>query len=312
MYAISQKLCRAGTYHTPEQAKAYYGRYSRDGITVHWWNSPNFVANTVAAHDNIVNYIYNKNGGSVNYVVSNFKITMMVHPDNVAWASQSGNATTVSIEFSPHLDNEGYKKAGWLISELEKRYNKGLKLYKHSYWNETQCPGTLDLNRMRAEADKWKRGDYNPKPAVPTTTAKLAWTKLTPKDYICNKPVTNLWAFNRTSWNMSSVKTFKQGDKIRIYGKCVNETLNATYLVTEYSYVNKIANGFNIKDLDLFVEPKPVETPPVPPIDQQPQPAPVIRPIPVEPTIEQRVSNLEQLVGKIVEFLQSVFKNFNK
>jgi len=139
-YPIQIRLASKNGYHTPAEAKAYYGRYSRSGITWHWWNTPNLVKDS--DHDNICNYILGKASrgeGSVNYVLSNNKITLIVNPDNVAWASQSGNPVTVSVELSPHLNAEGYKKAGWLKNELEGRYGKTLKSYKHSDWFGTQC-----------------------------------------------------------------------------------------------------------------------------------------------------------------------------
>ena len=171
-YQIEVRLGSRNGYHTPAEAKAYYGRYSRDGITVHHWNSKDKVKDS--DHDNICNYILGKmqrGTGSVNYVLSNNKITVLVLPDNVSWASQKGNPTTVGVEFSPHLNAEGYKKAGWLINELfnpkNGRYRKAPRLWKHSDWYGTQCPGTLDLNRMLAEANKWATGGYNPKPTPP-------------------------------------------------------------------------------------------------------------------------------------------------
>lgn len=169
-YPIEIKICSKNGWHTPSEAKSYYGRYSRDGVTVHWWNSPDKVKDS--DHDNIVNYIAGKASrgqGSVNYVISNKKITLMVNPDNVAWASQSGNPTTVSIECSPHLNAEGYKKVGWVCNELfnktNGRYRKALRLWRHSDWFSTACPGTIDLKRIKVEADKWASGAYNPKPA---------------------------------------------------------------------------------------------------------------------------------------------------
>lgn len=158
-YPIEIRSASKNGWHTPVEARAYYGKYSRDGLTIHWWHDPSKVKDS--DHDNIVNYILTKakNGtGSVNYVASNHKITMLVNPDDVAWASQSGNPTTISIEFSPHLNDEGYKRGGWLISELEKRYNRTLKLYPHSHWFNTSCPGNISLERLRKEADKFKQG----------------------------------------------------------------------------------------------------------------------------------------------------------
>lgn len=161
MYTIEIDLDRRADYHSPDEAKDYYGKYAREGITVHYWNSPDKVKDS--DHDNIVKYIKEK-PTSVNYVVSNHKITMLVHPDNVAWASQNGNPTTISIEFSPHLNDQGYKRGGWLISELEERYNRTLKLYPHCYWIKTSCPGDISIDRLRKEADNFKNGEYMEKP----------------------------------------------------------------------------------------------------------------------------------------------------
>lgn len=153
-YEIHIKMDKRDNYHSPAEAKTYYGRYSREGICVHWWNSPDKVKDS--DHDNIVNYIYNK-GTSIHYVVSNGKITKMVEPDNVAWHAEKGNPITIGIEFSPHLNDEGYKRGGWLISELEKKYGRTLKLYKHSDFVSTSCPGTISLTRLRQEADRFKQ-----------------------------------------------------------------------------------------------------------------------------------------------------------
>ena len=313
MYTIEQRPAAKTGYHTPAEAKRYYGRYARDGVTVHWWGDPKL--NPDSAHNNIVNYILGKSRagtGSVNYVLSNTKITQLVHPDNVAWASQSGNPVTVSIEFSPHLNAEGYKKAGWLIWQLEKRYKKGLKLYPHKYWFATACPGTLDLNRMRREADKWRAGAYNPAPAPPPKPqpekASLSWSKLPiPKEYVTNKQPTKLWDFNSTTWTMKAVKEYNKGLGIKIYGKVVNNTLGATYLLTEYSYNKQITNGFNQADLDPYVVPPPPVPAPTPPPAQQPQPLPPNPPAPVPPpSLEDRVGALEKLVGAIVAFIKKL------
>ena len=321
MYNIETRLAAKSGWHTPSEAQRYYGRYSRTGITVHHWNTPNLVKDS--DHNNIVNYIANKakNGtGSVNYVLSNTKITLMVHPDNVAWASQSGNPTTVSIEFSPHLNAEGYKKAGWLIWQLEKRYNRKLTLYPHNHWFATQCPGSLDLPRMRAEANKWAQGGHNPKPPVPAPPgAKLTWVKL-PKimTYITNKQPTNLWDFNKTTWNMTAVKNFKKGEKISIYGKCVNETLKATYLLTEFSFTKKITNGFNQSDMDVYVPLPSIPTPAPKPapdghsgeIAPQPTTSPALAIPKEESNYDKRLSALEKLVSNIAAFLRSIFSGF--
>jgi len=277
-YPIEIRLADKRGWHTPAEAKAFYKKYSRDGITIHWWNTPNLVKDS--DHNNIANYILGKAQraqGSVNYVLSNNKITLLVNPDNVAWASQNGNPTTVSVEFSPHLNAEGYKKAGWLINELEGRYGKVLKLYKHSFWFSTACPGTLDLNRMRAEADKWKAGGYAPKPIpkpvpvpvppTPVVPVVNSWTlwKEGAIEYVVNKQPTHMWDFNSSTWSMKSVKQFNKGDRIFIVGHAHNSKLNKDYYITQYSFDRKITNGFNPADLDVYVPPRPVPVPPVTP-----------------------------------------------
>jgi hypothetical protein len=166
-YPIEMKLASHNGWFTPAESNAYYAtRYARDGITVHWWGDGTGASN----HDNIVNYMNNQAAQgikSVNYVLSDNKITLCVGPDNVAWCSSKGNPTTISVETQPTLGDEGYKKWGWLVDQLEQRYGKTLKLYKHSDWEPTGCPGTIDLARIRSEADKWKRGEYDqPVPVV--------------------------------------------------------------------------------------------------------------------------------------------------
>lgn len=271
-YTLDIQLCSKNGWFTPDEARNYYGKYSRDGITVHWWGDGTGADN----HDNIVRYLNGRGAAgeapTANYVLSDAKITKCVEPENVAWTSSNGNPTTIGVETQPTLGAEGYKKWGWLVDSLEKRFGKALRLYPHNYWIGTQCPGTLSLDRIRQEADKWKRGEYSPVPApVPTPPAvpptdNIAWTKLDkPQEYVCNKQPTNLWSFNQTSWGAfgNPVKMFNQGDKITIYGRGYNKTLRTTYLVTEYSYTAQIPNGFNEVDLSLVVQPVPVE-PPIP------------------------------------------------
>lgn len=160
-YPIERVMSPKSSWHTPEEARDFYGRYSREGVTVHWWGG----GEPASAHDNIVNYFLRTKNvapidkrGSVNYILSDNKITMMVEPDNVAWCSQTGNPTTISIEHQPTLAAEGYKKSGWLIYTLEKKFNRRLTLYPHKHWFNTACPGTLSLDRIRKEADNWHKG----------------------------------------------------------------------------------------------------------------------------------------------------------
>jgi hypothetical protein len=171
-YDIEIKLAPKQSWFTPTESNNYYAaRYAREGGTIHWWSGNGEGADQ---HDNIVNYFLKQGAAgvkSVNYVVSDTKITMMVDPDNVAWCSQGGNPTTISIEHQPTLSAEGYKRSGWLIASLEKKYGHKLNLYPHSKWFATSCPGTIDLARIRREADAASAASLPSAPApAPTPT----------------------------------------------------------------------------------------------------------------------------------------------
>ena len=66
---------------------------------------------------------------------------------------------------------------------------------------------------------------------------------------------------------------------------------NNTYYLTEYSYKRKIAHGIKAGDLTLEPSGTPTGTP-------------------ANPDYEGRLSRLEKLVQKIVEFLKNIFKNW--
>lgn len=321
-YPIEIKLCSKNGWSTPQEVPSIWGvPYSRSGITVHWWGDGTGASN----HDNIVNYFLNQASigkKSVNYVVSDRKITLMVSPDMVAWCSGPGNPSTISIEHQPTLGDEGYKRSGWLVWQLQQRYGKQLPLYPHNKWMTTACPGTISLSRIRSEANKWAAGGYNPAPAppvpkptpiappAPAPVVQLAYTKLpVPVKYIINKD-TDLWNFNTASWNgFISVKKLKKGEPFIMYGIADNLTLKAKYGMTQYSFGSadstgkpKATNGVNMADLDIApVEPTPSNpTPPaVPP--GVPVPPPVET---APPTLEENVNWLMKAVKAILAFLK--------
>lgn len=313
-YPIEIKLASKASWFTPQESNAYYAtRYSREGVTIHWWGDGTGAAN----HDNIVNYFLNQGAAgikSVNYVVSDNKITLMVSPDNVAWTSGPGNPTTISIEHQPTLSAEGYKKSGWLVWQLEGRYGRRLNLYPHSKWQQTACPGSIDINRIRAEADKWATGGYlpvaPPPPVItpPAPTIGISYSKLPqPVNYVINKD-TSLWNFNSSTWGgVKPVKAFKKGEQYIVYGIADNHNLKAKYAMTAYSFGSadttgtpKATNGVNMVDLDLVVPPPTPEVPnPVPPTVPTPPPEPEIP----EPDRNAIIAFLTMLRDLITNFL---------
>ncbi len=297
-YGIEIAGASKNGYHTPAEARAYYGRYSREGITWHWWGDGTGASN----HDNIVRYIQNKAvtaTGSVNYVLSDNKISLLVGPDDVAWCSQAGNPTTISVELQPTLGAEGYKKAGWLMDQLEGRFGHRLSYYGHNHWFSTECPGTIDMNRIRAEADKWKSGAYdNPQPApvptpIPTPVPVLVITDI-PNKTVRLKSDANLWDLNfKTYSEAKSIKVLPAGTPLEVSAE-VNHPLGSTYYLTEYSYAKGIRNGINKKDTeDIVITPAPPDPTPVP----TPTPIPTPIPVPVpDPTLDPEIKQNERII----------------
>lgn len=299
-------------WFTPTEARAYYGRYDRSGLTVHWWGDGTGADN----HDNIVNYMANQSAlgnKSVNYVLSDNKITLCVNPDNVAWASQSGNATTVSVEFQPTLGAEGYKKGGWLIDQLEQRYSRTLQLLPHSYWFQTACPGSIDINRLRQEADKWKSGAYDAPPApvyppapvpVPQNTITLQITDIPNKQVKLVRDA-NLWDLHFAKYpDAKVVKALTAGTQIEV-SAIAKHPLGSQYYLSEYSFSKGIGNGINVKDCEDVVAPvptPPVVTPPVP----EPAPIPVPTPIPVPIDKNWLLAALGALIASIQAIINKV------
>lgn len=126
----------------------------------------------------------------------------------------------------------------------------------------TICSADLPVEEIWNRATQIINSSNNPTPP-PVTKADLVWEKLAkPVTYVFNKQ-TNLWNFNSTTYaGMVAIKSFPEGDRVDIYGKVTNKSIGSTYLLTEYSYTQKITNGFNQADLDVYVAPAPVPTKP--------------------------------------------------
>lgn len=212
------------------------------------------------------------------------RIGCYVDEENRSWCSSSSANDNVAITIE--VANDGGANTNWHVSDsainslinlmvdICKRYgikkmnftgNANGNLTLHKYFAQTSCPGPYLESKMPWIADqvnKKLKGDDKP---------KLTWTKLDkPTDYICKLQPTNLWDFNYKDFNScKSVKQFKKGDQITIYGKVYNDSLKSTYLLTEYSYTNKITNGFNVVDMEVKPEPQPEPKPEPTPVPQE-------------------------------------------
>jgi hypothetical protein len=334
-YAIETQFASKAGYFTPTEARNYYGKYSRDGVTYHWWNSPDKIGGSAADHDSIVNYLNGRAAAgqapTVNYVLSEPKLTLCIAPENVAWTSSAGNPTTIGVECTPQWTDGFYKKAGWLHSQLEGRFGKRLAIYVHYEWQPGTACSPMDKGRIRNEADKWESGFYDsPKPVPaptpvplpptpPTSTITLQISDITNKKVRLTKD-TNLWDLGFTTWaGAKSIKTLPAGTIVEVSALAVHP-LGGHYYLSEYSYSRGVGNGINVVDCEDYVD---VVAPPKdtsvvqPPKDAPTVPAPIITttptpvPIPVtEPTVpvNKVVAFLLSIVKSITDFITSITK----
>lgn len=299
-YALEIKIGSAAGYFTPEAARQYYGRYSRDGVTYHWWNRPELIADS--DHDNIVKmFLRNFTNGAaptVNYVASAGKLTLLASPDLVTWTSGNGNATTIGVECSPHFTDALYRKLGWLHDQLEQRYNKTLAIYVHKEWMQTEC-SPIDKSRIRREADQWKaeRNQPAPKPA-PTPVPPTVTVTVEPIKDENGKPIvkkvrllrdSNLWDLGFVKHaDAKSVTPLTSGTIVEVSAIATHPT-GSKYYLSNYSYQKGIKNGINVKDCEDYVD---VVAPP--PATKPADPTPV--PVEVPLTIEERLSLIEKFL----------------
>ena len=259
-------------YTTAARTQAIYGRPpSRNVGAGHWWDDPT----RFPSFNGVVNTLMNPaRQASAHDVVGDGVVQPLVRKADTSWCTGNANAYTYSIETDPQIIYRwragGDKaKANRIFETLAERMADVAMHDKtwrpHKYWNpSTACNPIEWADVMRRAKEVWqqKYGGGTPKPPAPTppSAAVIEWSKFAnPSEFTANKQPTNLWNFNQTSWSgfKNAIKQFNKGDKITIFGKAVNKTLGATYLLTEYSFNNRITNGFNQADLTLFVPPKP-------------------------------------------------------
>lgn len=199
------------------------------------------------------------------------------------------------------------KERGWDISRVK----------KHQDWSGKYCPHrTLDmgwkrfLNMVQAElTPKTPPAAPKPAPTTPITYAEI------PKKSIELIRDANLWDFNFTDWSKAKpVQSRKSGAVIENVVAIATNPVGAKYYVTEYSYVKKIANGFNINDAKDYFPPAPVEPPVVvPPVIQEPEPVPETPKTDTkDDEQDKRLGAIEALLKVITDFLSKIFNGFGK
>lgn len=327
-YAVEVKLASKAGWFTPAEARNYYGKYSRDGVTYHWWNSPDRIGGSAADHDSIVNYLNGRAAAgqapTVNYVLSEPKLTFCIAPENVAWTSSAGNPTTIGVECTPHFTDGFYKKAGWLHDQLEQRFGKRLAIYVHFEWQPGTACSPMDKGRIRHEADKWRAGSYDapkpvPVPPTPTPAPVTPPTITLQISDITNKKVrlirdANLWDLAFKTWaTAKSVKTLPAGTIVEV-SALAKHPLGGSYYLSEYSYSRGVGNGINVKDCEDYTDPvappkdtSVIQPPKDAPINEAPVITPTPTPVPIPlPVDDETVGLLKSIVTKLGEIIKTI------
>ena len=199
-------------------------------------------------------------GASAHYGVGiDGKIGGYVPENCVAWHAGDWVVNQESIGIELSNDNTGgdwsvsdqtLNRAIELVADIAKRYNlgklvAGKNLTWHSMHSQTYCPGDYLRARIGLIATKANEINY-------PSTPNLVWSKfMNIKRYQTNKQPTNLWKVDVNHFDdCTSIRKYDKGTIINIYGKLHNPSLNADYYLTEWSYKNKVPNGFNPADLD--------------------------------------------------------------
>lgn len=148
-----------------------------------------------------------------------------------------------------------------------------------------------------------------PPPVVaPVSKPVPAAVKLAePIIFTANLEPTSVWDLTSNP-NWKAATTIGKGQEFRAFATI--QFNGSVYYVTEYSFNKGIKNGVNAVDLTRKVDvPKTPEPPVVTPPVVTP---PVVTPPSKDDEQDKRLSGIEALLNKVVEFLQSIFSGFKK
>lgn len=138
-------------------------------MDIKWIGSPNFDTNRKPIDRIVIHWFgvgkqaaadaqFQKTGGtSAHYSIEDNSIHQYVKEENVAYHAgvYAMNQRSIGIEHSAEptrpASEDTYKNSGLLVAQLCKKYNIPLDrthILKHSEVKATQCPGTMDLDKI--------------------------------------------------------------------------------------------------------------------------------------------------------------------
>lgn len=267
--------------------------------------------------------------GSSHFYVSGSVREQYVDLENTAWTNGNWVSNTESLTCETRGDwRNGYYDQATLNNLTEVMY-QCLKLYPHlqlTYHKDVSSTNTLcpaDLKDKGYAAQCWQNAKNRIALENKPQPANLR-VDIPDKQVIVIRD-TNLWDMSFTSFaNAKAVAALPKGTIIDVAGVYDHPLSSSDYYLSKYSWDRGINNGINRADCADYTPPAPVPTPtPTPEPTPVPTPTPeppktegpgTLPPVPVDPEgnpLEQRVTALEALVQKIVDFLKSIFKNFS-
>lgn len=262
---------RQSPNYTPAaQTPAFYGRPRTIEFGAgHWWNRPELFP----TFSGVVSIMMNASRQAAPHAVLGDQIVQpMVRPEDTAWCTGYANPYTVAIETDPQIMYRWWAggdkaKANRIFETLAEYiadmgwHNLTWKPHNAFPQTSTECNPIPWGEVMTRAKQIWnEKHTSTPTPQPPAQNASIEWVKFDkPVEYTANKQPTKLWNFNQTAWSGfgNGVKDFNKGEHIVILGKAINKTLNATYLLTQYSFEKRITNGFNQADLTEYLPPAP-------------------------------------------------------
>jgi len=133
-------------------------QYEPIEVHAHWWGDPA----TSPSHDEIVNYIDNKDALTVNFVVSANRITNMMPLTWMATTTGYRNPWAWKMEIDPRLGDAVYETVGALMYVVELKNprlaNEPIRLHKEFY--ATSC-SEIDVAYLRSWVNKFASGEYD-------------------------------------------------------------------------------------------------------------------------------------------------------
>jgi hypothetical protein len=215
---------------------------------------------SVSTAKNNADYFYSVDrGASANYFVDDNEIWQVVSDKDAAWhCGTSGtyyhkecrNNNSIGIEMccikkdgKLDMSDKTISNTIELVKELMKKYNIPVgNVVRHYDVTHKKCPAPFVNDKSRWEDFKDRLVD---KPALKIEKIDTMTIKLLVDTHLWNLDFTNIK-------DAKSVKQYKKGDTVGNIVAIATHSCGSKYYMTEYSYTNKINNGFNVVDCEKY------------------------------------------------------------